>query len=248
MEVNMNNITSIKRRRSGTLYEYPTDIIKSKDAKLMFGGSSKKSRKTVNQDDDEEEPGIDFTKIFKRGSSDDNSYITDNNIYFNDDISMETINKLNKQLRTLQTKLVTMATNLNIDPPPIKLHITSNGGSVFAAFRAINCIKSLNVEVHSIVDGYAASAATLISVCCDKRYINAYSNMLIHELRSSTSWNKMSELEDEVENMKNVMNQIKDIYVEHTNLSRAELNKLLKRDMDWDVNQCLKAGLVDEII
>ena len=248
MEVNMNNITSIKRRRSGTLYEYPTDIIKSKDAKLMFGGSSKKSRKTVNEDDDEEEPGIDFTKIFKRGSSDDNSYITDNNIYFNDDISMETINKLNKQLRTLQTKLVTMATNLNIDPPPIKLHITSNGGSVFAAFRAINCIKSLNVEVHSIVDGYAASAATLISVCCDKRYINAYSNMLIHELRSSTSWNKMSELEDEVENMKNVMNQIKDIYVEHTNLSRAELNKLLKRDMDWNVNQCLKAGLVDEII
>lgn len=248
MEVNMNNMSSMKRRRSGTLYEYPTDLVKSKDAQLMFGGSSKKCRKTVNEDDDEDEPGIDFTKIFKRGSSDDNSYITDNNIYFNDDISMETINKLNKQLRTLQTKLVTMATNLNIDPPPIKLHITSNGGSVFAAFRAINCIKSLNVEVHSIVDGYAASAATLISVCCDKRYINEYSNMLIHELRSSTSWNKMSELEDEVENMKNVMNQIKDIYVEHTNLSRAELNKLLKRDMDWDVKQCLKAGLVDEII
>ena len=150
-------------------------------------------------------------------------------------------------MRSLQTKLLSMGTNLKIDPPPIRLHITSNGGSVFAAYRAINCMKSLSVEIHTIVDGYAASAATLISVCGDKRYINPYSNMLIHELRSATSWTRMSEIEDEVQNMKHVMEQIKNIYVEHTNLTRAELNKLLKRDMDWDVNQCIKAGLVDEI-
>jgi ATP-dependent protease ClpP protease subunit len=48
--------------------------------------------------------------------------------------------------------------------------------------------------------------------------------------------------------MKKIMDQIKDIYVEHTDLSRSELNKLLKRDIDWDVDQCLKAGLVDEIL
>jgi ATP-dependent protease ClpP protease subunit len=109
-------------------------------------------------------------------------------------------------------------------------------------------MKSLTIPIHTIVDGYAASAATMISVCGDKRYINKYSNMLIHELRSATSWNKMSELEDEVENMKKIMDQIKDIYVDHTNLTRVELNKLLKRDMDWDVNKCLQAGLVDEIL
>ena len=241
----MNNIP--KRKRSGTLYEYPSDIVKSRDAQLMFGGTKKAKRTIKNDDDDEDEPGIDFSKIFKRGSPDDNSYITDNNIYFNDDITMETINKLNKQLRTLDAKLTIMSNNLKIEPPPIILHITSNGGSVFAAFRAINCMKSLSVEVHTVVDGYAASAATLISVCGDKRYINPYSNMLIHELRSATSWNKMSELEDEIQNMKHVMNQIKDIYVEHTNLSRSELNKLLKRDMDWDVNQCITSGLVDSL-
>lgn len=241
MEVNRN---TMKRPRSGTLVEYPADML-VKENNMMFGGSIKKSKTPHN--DDEEEEGIDFSRLFKRGSTEDNSYVVDNNIYFNDDISMETINKLNKQMRALQTKLLTMATNLHIDPPPIRLHITSNGGSVFAAYRAINCMKSLSVEVHTIIDGYAASAATLISVCGDKRYINPYSNMLIHELRSMTSWNKMSELEDEVQNMKHVMDQIKDIYVEHTNLTRAELNRLLKRDMDWDVDKCIKAGLVDEV-
>lgn len=241
MEVNMN-----KRRRSETLYEYPSDMIKSKDSNILF--SSKKLKHGEINDGGSDDEGIDFSKLFKRGSTEDNSYVVDNNLYFNDDITMDTINKLTKQMRALQTKLVTMGTNLNIEPPPIRLHITSNGGSVFAAFRAINCIKSLSVQVHTIIDGYAASAATLISVCGDKRYINKYSNMLIHELRSATSWNKMSELEDEVNNMKKIMEQIKDIYVEHTNLTRAELNKLLKRDMDWDVTKCLQAGLVDEIL
>jgi ATP-dependent protease ClpP protease subunit len=244
MEVNMNN--QQKRKRSVTLYEYPADMIKSQESNILF--ASKKPKQLTPSNDDDDDDGIDFSKFFKRGSTEDNSYVVDNNIYFNDDITMETINKLNKQMRALQTKLVSMGTNLNIEPPPIRLHITSNGGSVFAAFRAINCMKSLSVEVHTIVDGYAASAATMISVCGDKRYINKYSNMLIHELRSATSWNKMSELEDEVDNMKKIMDQIKDIYVEHTDLTRSELNKLLKRDLDWDVNKCLQAGLVDEII
>jgi len=239
MEINMN-----KRKRGGSVYEYPNDLMKAKDSNIVFG---KKNIKTKNSEESDDE-GIDFSKLFKRGSNEDNSYIVDNNIYFNDDITMDTINKLNKQMRSLQTKLTAMANNLNIESPPIRLHITSNGGSVYAAFRAINCMKSLTIPIHTIVDGYAASAATMISVCGDKRYINKYSNMLIHELRSATSWNKMSELEDEVENMKKIMDQIKDIYVDHTNLTRVELNKLLKRDMDWDVNKCLQAGLVDEIL
>ena len=241
MEVNMNNM---KRRRSCTLYEYPADMMKSKKSNVVFGGR----RASPITDEGSEDEGIDFGKLFKRQSPDENSYIVDNNIYFTDDITMDTINKLNKQMRSLQTKLITMSNSLNIEPPPIRLHITSNGGSVFAAFKAINCMKSLTVPIYTIVDGYAASAATMISVCGDKRYINKYSNMLIHELRSATSWNKMSELEDEVENMKKIMDQIKDIYVEHTNLTRSELNKLLKRDIDWSPSECLKAGLVDEII
>jgi ATP-dependent protease ClpP protease subunit len=240
----LNNLP--KRRRSVTLYEYPTDLEKNSDKNIIF--SSKKSKKIETHGEGSDDEGIDFSKLFKRQSTEDNSYVVDNNIYFNDDITMESINKLNKQLRALQTKLIGMSNNLSIECPPIRLHITSNGGSVFAAFRCINCIKALTIPVHTIVDGYAASAATLISVCGQVRYINKYSNMLIHELRSATSWNKMSELEDEVENMKKIMDQIKDIYVEHTNLSRAELNKLLKKDMDWDPKKCLAAGLVDEII
>jgi ATP-dependent protease ClpP protease subunit len=230
MELNMNN----NRKRPNSISD-----------KYIF---AKKGKYLQNNKDDDGDESIDIAKFFKKGLDDDNCYVVDNNIYFNDDISMETINKLNKELRSLQSKLINMGTKLGIDPPPIKLHITSYGGSIHAAFMAINCIKNSKVPVHTIVDSYAASAGTLISVVGAKRYMYKHSNMLIHELRSSTTWNKMSDLEEEIQNMKQVMQQIKDIYVEHTNLSRSELNKILKHDVDWSPEQCIKVGLVDEII
>jgi ATP-dependent protease ClpP protease subunit len=218
-----------------------------KDSNVMFGGNIKRSKKASNESDDDE-PEIDFSKIFKKNSPDENSYVVDNNIYFTDDITMDTMNKLIKQIRSLEKKLIIMGLNLKITPPPIILHITSNGGSVIAALKCVNLIKSLSIEIHSIIDSYAASAATLISVCCNKRYMNKYSSVMIHELRSQTNWNKLSELQDEVGNMTKMMEQLKDIYVEHTKLTRSQLSKLLRRDIDWSPIQALDNGLIDEIL
>ena len=48
--------------------------------------------------------------------------------------------------------------------------------------------------------------------------------MLIHQL-SSGSWGKMNELEEEMENLKELMNSIKTIYKENTNIPEAKLAK-----------------------
>ena len=70
--------------------------------------------------------------------------------------------------------------------------------------------------------------------------------MLIHQL-SSGSWGKMNELEEEMENLKELMNSIKKIYKENTNIPRGELNEILKHDLWWNADICLAKGLVDEI-
>ena len=211
----------------------------------MFGGNLKKNK--MNNDDDEEEPGIDFSKLFKKNTGDE-SYIVDNKIYFTDDITNESITKLNKQLLSLQSKLINMSNSLGIDQIPIKLYLSSYGGSLDATFRCINCIKSLTIPLYTIVDSYAASGCTLISVVADRRYITKYSTFLIHELRSGVGWQKFSEIENEVQNMRTYMEMIKDIYAKHTKLTRAQLSMMLKKDVYWTPTQCLAYGLVDEII
>jgi ATP-dependent protease ClpP protease subunit len=212
---------------------------------------SKKGKEDSESDKDKEEEAIDFMKLLSKKpkeSGEDNFYTMDNNIYFQEEISLETISSLNRQIRELSTELLAFATKYDMtEPPPIKLHITSYGGSVVAAFSAIDCIESCKVPVHTIIDGYAASAATLISVCGAKRFIRKHASMLIHQVRSGM-WGKMAEIEDDYANLQKTHEQIKKIYVEKTKLKKKDLANILKHDIDWDAETCLKNGLVDEII
>ena len=210
-------------------------------------GPKKQKQEDPPQNDEEDDgDGFDFSKLL-RGPTNPSCYSIDNNIYFNDEISMETVSVLNKELRNLQNRLLMVSIKMGIDAPPIKLHLTTYGGSIHAAFSAIGCIKSSKVPVHTVIDGYVASAGTLISVCGVKRYMHRHSSMLIHELRSG-SWGKMSVIEEEVDNLKKMMVKIKEIYTEHTKLKKKDLDAILKKDNDWYADECLTSGLVDEII
>ena len=214
-------------------------------AATMGPKKQKQEEQPVNDEEDDGD-GFDISKLL-RGPTNPSCYSIDNNIYFNDEISMETVSVLNKELRNLQNRLLMVSIKMGIDAPPIKLHLTTYGGSIHAAFSAIGCIKSSKVPVHTIIDGYVASAGTLMSVCGVKRYMHRHSSMLIHELRSG-SWGKMSVIEEEVDNLKKMMVKIKEIYTEHTKLKKKDLDAILKKDNDWYADECLASGLVDEII
>lgn len=181
------------------------------------------------------------------GKSSTNIYTIDNNIYFQNDIDYDSISELNREMREMQASLLEMSRSYNIPPPPIRLHLTTHGGMIHAALSAIDCINELEVEVHTIIDGYVASAGTLISVCGKRRFMKRNATMLIHELRSEV-WGKMSEIEDEMQNLKKMSEVIKNIYEENTNISRRDLGRILRRDLNWDADTCLEKGLIDEIM
>lgn len=175
-------------------------------------------------------------------------YAVDNHIYFYANVSKDTIYKLNDLImkitnRYKDTKL--KHRGLVITPKPIYLHINSYGGSVFAAFTAIDVIKNSEIPIHTIIEGASASAATIISVVGAKRYMCKNASMLIHQL-SSWSQGKMNEMEDEFNNLEDMMEHIKDIYVEHTKLKKGPLAKILKHDRWWNYDTCLKNGMFDE--
>jgi ATP-dependent Clp protease protease subunit len=217
----------------------------------MWPVSVKNSKKAKYEEEEEESPLLekfDFSQLFKKSSSISTScYALDNHVYFNDDITMESVANLNRTLREVQTDLLVLGVTHGIEPPPIKLHITTYGGLVYAAFSAIACIKSSKIPVHTIIDGYAASAGTLISVCGARRYIHRHSSMMIHEL-SAGMWGRMSVMEDKMEDLKKMMDKLCEIYTTHTKLTRKKLDKILKKDSDWYADECLANGLVDEII
>jgi len=169
-----------------------------------------------------------------------------NHIYFYCGVSKKTCLQLNMELKEIAQGIVNNGQN-HIDKNKfIYIHINSFGGSVFAALSVIDTIKSLPIPTVSIIEGGAASAATMISVSCTYRIMRENSFMLIHQL-SSSCWGKMNDLEEEMQNLKKLMKKIKSIYKTHTKLQESELGEILKHDFWWDCKKCLSSGLVDEI-
>jgi len=187
-----------------------------------------------------------------------------NEIHFNSIIGQTSMTKLITELLNLEGKILKKEKKLRkkleeldedeytsihyeIQPKPIKLYITSAGGSLFQAFSAMDTISNMTIPVHTICKGYVASAGTLLALMGKKRFMTFNSFMLIHELRSGT-WGKFSNMVESVENSKLLMEHIKEIYIEKTKLTREELEIQLKKDELWDAKTCLEFGLVDEII
>lgn len=181
------------------------------------------------------------------GDSDIKISSNDNHIYYYASVNKKSVLELNSEIKRITRNLQRMAADFNINPPPIYLHINSYGGSVFAAFSVIDTIQYNPIPIYTIIEGAAASAATMISVHGKKRYITKSSHMLVHQL-SSGFWGKMAEFEDEIKNLDNLMKAIKKIYRKKSNIPKDKLDEVLKHDLWWKSKKCLKYGLVDKVI
>ena len=179
----------------------------------------------------------------------DSVTVRDNDIYFYCSVNKKNIVKLITAIRDCTKKLQHAQIDLGVDYLRINLHINSFGGSVFAALAAIDTITSNPIPIISIVEGGAASAATLISCVCHERKITPNSFMLVHQL-SSGFWGKMEEIKDEFKNLKKLMKTLTKIYKKHTNIDESEettLKDLLKRDLWLSAKECLTYGMVDSV-
>ncbi len=174
---------------------------------------------------------------------------SDNDIYFYTDVSKKSVYQLVKRLDNLTKDYNSIQASYRLKgfKPEVLLHINSNGGSLLDCFAALDRIRNSQYIIHSIVEGSAASAATLLSVVAQKRSISKYSHMLIHQL-SSGMWGKFEELKDEIHNCNILMDAIYEIYGKHTKIPKNVLKDLLKKDIYLDAKTCLKYGLVDKIL
>jgi ATP-dependent protease ClpP protease subunit len=209
--------------------------------------------------------------------STDQILVCENDIYFNGPINTISMSKLSNEIVKLESKLLKEERKLRrkieevirgdkelssqiydntsefceieikVTNKPIRLFITSNGGSVHQALMVYDLIRGLRIPVHTICRGYVASAGTILSLAGKKRFITTNSYMLIHQL-SAGSWGKFSSMTDQYENAKTLMEHIKSIYIENTNLNSSDLDEILKHDISWPAKICLEKGLIQEII
>jgi ATP-dependent Clp protease protease subunit len=211
-----------------------------------------KSNNNLNDGDEEEPPDnpLSLPNIFKQ---DDNNliYLKNNHLYFHTEVTEESVDEIKKLMRQYWNKVNNIKKThecVVFSPKPLYLHIFSPGGCAFSGFSLYDFLIEYKkkIPIYTIVEGMAASAATIISIAGTKRFITPNSYMLIHQLSTFIDGN-FEQIQDGFENSKKSMEKIMQIYKLHTKINNKKIPNILKHDLHWDAEQCKEYGLIDEI-
>jgi ATP-dependent protease ClpP protease subunit len=168
----------------------------------------------------------------------DGVFLIGNHIYFYDSVSTASFRDFMKCLHHLvHTE----------DLDEIILHIKSDGGDTYIGLAMYDIIRGSSIPITGIVEGSVASSATLMLMGCSKRQMTTSSYLLIHQL-SSDFEGKFKDWKDEHDHMKQLMTQLKSIYILHTKLKESKIEDLLSRELMLNARQCRRYGFIDDII
>jgi ATP-dependent protease ClpP protease subunit len=171
-----------------------------------------------------------------------------NHVYFHEEVSKSTIRTLLQYLRSTQDYCNTTKNQLKIPDIPIYLHINSEGGDITPSMIAIDFIRTSKTPIYSVVEGECASAASLMSVVCHKRYILPNAYIMIHQMSCETGYGKLNEMTDIFNYYTNLDRRMKKIYLKHTKMTNEKLDIFWKQDKWFTAKKSIKYGLVDEIM
>jgi ATP-dependent Clp protease, protease subunit len=174
-----------------------------------------------------------------------------NHITYYVDVDEKHATELIGSLRNLDNYYRTQQATLNVEdthpPTPVWLHVCSPGGYLFPGWAMVDYIKRSKTPVYSIAEGRVASAATLMTMACAKRFSLPHTYFLIHQLTGSL-WGKFTDMEDDMVINKKLMDDMITFYVAHSSMKRKQVKDLLSRESWLNAEEALELGIIDEIL
>lgn len=135
----------------------------------------------------------------------------------------------------------------NIDAEEIEIRINSGGGDAFEGIAICNYLRNHKAHVTVVVDGLAASAASLIAMGADKVVMPSNTTMMVH--RASTyAYGNADSLEKQAKMLRDVDDALIQSYRNRFNGEFFELEALLDNETYMTAEKALSYGLCDEIV
>ncbi len=136
----------------------------------------------------------------------------------------------------------------NISPNPIILYINSPGGSVDDGFALIDTMRGIRSPIITVIIGQSCSMAGIISIAGDKRLISKHSVWMAHDMAGGIGGDYTTKVIDRTEFLKREQKKLNDFLRKNTKLSEAEVVRATHGELWFYPEECLKKGIVDEVI
>lgn len=128
----------------------------------------------------------------------------------------------------------------------IHVHINSGGGSAFDGVAICNQLKQHSAEIIVHIDGWAASAASVIAMAGDKIIMPSNTVMMIHQA-STFEYGNADLFEKTARDLRKIDSALAASYKKRFIGTDEELKQLLKDETWLTAEEAVALGLADEI-
>ena len=129
----------------------------------------------------------------------------------------------------------------------IRVHINSEGGSVYGGQAIYNALKNHDSEVEVYIEGLAASMASIIALAGDRVYMADNALYMIHD---PWTWTEGSadDLRKTAQQLDKAKETLINVYERKTEKDREEIAELMSQETWFTAQEAKEHGFVDEII
>jgi ATP-dependent protease ClpP protease subunit len=132
------------------------------------------------------------------------------------------------------------------DVTSLEIHINSPGGDVFEGTTIHNMIKAHKAATKTvIIDGLAASIASIIAMAGDKIVMPKNAMMMIHD-PSMVAWGRPEDLTKAADTLTKVRGTLVSTYADRTGLDAAEVAQLMAEETWFTAQEAVDKGFADE--
>lgn len=129
---------------------------------------------------------------------------------------------------------------------PLELHLNSPGGEVAEGIAIYNTLMSRS-DVTVMIDGIAASIASVIAMAGNPILIARTAQMMVHD-GYAMAIGDAQDFRDQAEVLDKASNLIASVYADHTGKPLAYWREIMKAETWYDSQEAIDAGLADRFI
>ncbi|MFD2046019.1 head maturation protease, ClpP-related [Ornithinibacillus salinisoli] len=134
----------------------------------------------------------------------------------------------------------------NADVEEIHVHINSGGGSAFDGIAIGNILKNHKAKIIVHIDGWAASAASIIAMAGDEIIMPSNTMMMIHQA-STFEYGNAELFEKTAKDLRKVDKAVTASYRKRFVGSDEELEELLKEETWLNADEAVALGFADKV-
>jgi ATP-dependent protease ClpP protease subunit len=141
----------------------------------------------------------------------------------------------------------TLATQIAaLDTKEIEVHLNSPGGIAFDGLAIRNALAQHEADVHVVVDGLAASAASIVATAGDKVTMAVGAQMMLHDA-SGLCFGNAADMAKTAEMLDKISDSMADVYADHAGGTRADWRDVMLAETWYTADEAVSAGLADKV-